>query len=94
MPRNSVYYDISDNSKSNQVKACPIGHIVMVSLRCASLSTNTRFRFLYFKMNNCLNRIHLKAYTMINQVIELPNDSGRPFSYNNFTDKKTKRLCY
>ena len=29
---------------------------------------------------------------MFHQVKELPNDSGRPLSYNNFTDKKTKWL--
>ena len=71
-----------------------MGHCVglMVSLWCAFLSTNTRFRFLYFRMNNCL------AYTMLYQVKELPNDSGRPLSYNDLTKKNkmaaTKKQCF
>ena len=34
-------------------KASQMGLFVMVFLWCASLSTNTRFCFLYFRMNNC-----------------------------------------
>ena len=34
-------------------KASQMGHFVMVSLWYVSLSTNTRFGFLYFRMNNC-----------------------------------------
>ena len=34
-------------------KARQIGHYVMGSLLCESLLTNTRFHFLYFRMNNC-----------------------------------------
>ena len=30
---------------------------------------------------------------MLNQEKDLPNDSGRPLSYNNFTDKK-QNGCY
>ena len=30
-----------------------MGHYVMVSLWCDFLLTNTRFRFLYFRVNNC-----------------------------------------
>ena len=37
----------------HSLKASQMGHFVMVSLWCASLSTNTRFRFLYFRMKNC-----------------------------------------
>ena len=55
-----------------------MGHFVMVSLWYASSSTNTRFRFLYFRMNNSW------AYTMLHQEKELPNDSGMPF-FNRFT---------
>ena len=33
-------------------KASQMGHFVMVSLWGTSLSINTRFRFLYFRMNN------------------------------------------
>ena len=75
-------------------KASQMGHFVMVSLWHASLkqnlvlvdnlSTNTRFCFLYFRMNNC--------YTMLYQGKELPNDSGKPLSYN-FTNKK-QNDCY
>ena len=67
-----------------KLRASQMGHFVTVSLRCASisLSTNTRFRFLYFRMNN------FEAYKMLHQEKELPNDPGRPLSYNNFTDKK------
>ena len=50
-------------------------------LWCASLSTDTRFCFLYFRMNNC------QAHMMLHQEKELPNDSERPLSYNIFTDK-------
>ena len=35
------------------LKASQMGHFVMISLWCASLSTNTRFRFLYFRIINC-----------------------------------------
>ena len=34
------------------VEASHVGHFVMVSLWCASLSNNTRFRFVYFRVNN------------------------------------------
>ena len=34
------------------LKASHMGHFVMVSLWCASLSTNTRFRLLKFRMKN------------------------------------------
>ena len=61
-------------------------HFVMLSLWCASLSTNTRFRFLYFRTNNC------SVHMMLHQEKKLPNNSGRPLSYNNFTDKKNG--CY
>ena len=64
-----------------------MGHFVMVSLWCASLLTNTRFRFLYFRIKTCL------AYTMLHQEKELPNESERPLSYNSFTDKK-QNGCY
>ena len=39
--------------------------------------------FAFFRMNNIF-----KAYTMLHQVVELPNDPGRPLSYYNFIDKK------
>ena len=61
-------------------------HYDRVSLWCASLSTNTRFCFLFFRMNNCL------AHLMLYKEKELPKDSGRPLSYNSFTDKKQKWL--
>ena len=55
-------------------KASQMGHL-MVSLWFASLSTNTGFRVLYFRMNNC------SAHMMLNREKDLPNDSGRPLSY-------------
>ena len=48
----------------------------MVSLWCASLSTDIRFWFLYFKVNSWL------AHMVLHQEKYLPNDSGRPLSYN------------
>ena len=54
---------------------------------CASLLTNTRFRFLYFRMNNC--SVHL----MLHQDKELPTVSGRPLSYDNSTDEKQNGCC-
>ena len=65
-----------------------MGHYDMASLWCASLLTNTRFRFpFFFRMNNCL------AHLMLHKEKELPNDSGRPLSYDNFTDKKQNGCC-
>ena len=64
------------------IKGRQMGQYVMVSLWCESLLTNTRFRFLYFRMNTCYTHL------MLHQEKELSNDSGRPLSYNNFTDKK------
>ena len=58
-----------------------------VSLWYASLLTNTRFRFLYFRIRNC-QRIWSYIKTK-----KLPNDSGRLSSYNNFTDKKQNGCC-
>ena len=49
--------------------------------------TNTRFRLLFFRMNNCL------AHLMLHKEKELPNNSGRLLSYNNFTDKKENGRC-
>ena len=57
-----------------------MSHYVMVSLWCESLSIINRFRFLHFRMNNCL------AYLMLDQEKEFANDSGRPLSYDNSTD--------
>ena len=69
-----------------------MGHFVMVSIWCASISTSSRFRFLYFRMNNC------KANATLHQVKELPNDSGRPLSYNKLPIKNkmaaTKKQCF
>ena len=75
------------------IKVSQVGHFVMISLRCASLSTNTRFCFLYIGKNNCY------AHMMLYQEKELPEDSGRPLGYNNFTVKKnkmaaTKKQCF
>ena len=75
-----------------------MGHYAMVSLLCESLLTNTKFRILHFRVTNCY------AHLMLNHLEkELPNDSGRPLSYYNFTDKtkikkqktktKTKGCC-
>ena len=68
-------------------KASSMGHYVIVSLWCASLSNNTRFCFLYFRMNNC--QVHM----MLHQEKELPNGSGKTLSYNNFTNKKQNGCC-
>ena len=68
-------------------KGGQMGHYDMVSLWYASLLTNTRFRFLFFRMNNCL------LYLMLHKGKELPNDSVRPLSYHNFTDKKQNGCC-
>ena len=59
-----------------------MGQCAMVSLWFESLLTNTRFRVLYFRMNNC------EAHLMLHQEKEVPNDSRRPLCYSNFTDKK------
>ena len=58
-----------------------MGHNGMVSLWCESLLTDTRFRVLYFKMNNT------NTHLMLHQEKELPNDSGRSLRYNSFIDK-------
>ena len=39
--------------KLNKVKGSRTGHSVKVFLWYASLLTNTRFRFLYFRISNC-----------------------------------------
>ena len=46
-----------------------MGHCVMVSVWCESLLTNTRFRVLYFRMNNCWGHL------MLHQEKELPKES-------------------
>ena len=71
----------------SMVKGRQMGHCVMISPWCEPLLTNTIFRFVYFRMNNC------KAHLMLHQEKELPNDSGRPSSYNNFTNKKQNGCC-
>ena len=73
-----------------------MSRFVMVSLWCASLSTNTRvhslFLYIYFRTNNC------QAHMMLHQEKELANESGRPLNYNNFTDENktaaTKKQCF
>ena len=44
---------VSYNTLQLYFKGTQMGHYVMVSLWCESLLTNTRFHFLYFRMNNC-----------------------------------------
>ena len=58
-----------------------MGHFVMVSLWCASLSTNAGF-YLYFRKNDC------EAHIMFNLEKELPNDSERPFNSSQLEEKK------
>ena len=41
------------NLQKHDTHVRQMGHYVMVSLWCESLSNNTRFCFLYFRMNNC-----------------------------------------
>ena len=50
---NPISYTNPYHKPNPNLKASQIGHYVMVSAWCASLSTNTRFRFLYFRINNC-----------------------------------------
>ena len=50
-----------------------MGHCVMVCLWCESLLTNTRFRFLDFRMN-------LLSTSDVGQEKRLPNDSERPLT--------------
>ena len=66
-----------------------MGHFLIAFLSFTSLSTNTGFGFLYFRMNN------RQAYVMLYQEKELPNNSGRPLSYNtnSLIDKK-RNGCY
>ena len=52
------------------------GSFVMVSLWCASLSTNTRIASFNLEWT-----IVKRIYMMLHQEKELPNDSGRPLSY-------------
>ena len=47
--------------------------------------TTLDFAFFDFRINNCEAHLMLR-YLLKDQ--ELPNDSGRLSSYNNFTDKK------
>ena len=73
-------------------KGSRTGHSVKVSLWYASLLTNTRFRFLYFRISNC------KAHLMLHKDKELPNDSGRLSSYNYLPIKSkmvaAKKQCF
>ena len=41
------------NGNDTIIKASHMEHFVMVSLWCASLSTNTRFCFFYYRINDC-----------------------------------------
>ena len=84
-PARSRYVTYKGNSKMF-IKARQISLYVMVSLWCESLLTNTRFRILFKKMNSC------EALLMLYNEKELPNDSGRPLRYHNFTDKKAEWL--
>ena len=65
-----------------------MGHSVKVSLWCVALLINTRFR-LFFIYNNK----QLLSTSDVTFDKELPNDSGRISSYNNFTDKKQNGCC-
>ena len=66
-----------------------MGTCVIVSLWCESLITNIRFRvFFFFFYNEQL----LSASDVKSDNEKLPNDSERPLSYYNLTNKKTKWL--
>ena len=65
-------------------KGIQMRHYVMVSLWCESLLTNARFRFPLFKNKQSLSAPDVT----LKKKEKLPNDSGRPLSYNNFTDKE------
>ena len=78
--------NVSDVVRFN--KARQMGNYAMVSLWCESLLTNTRFRFNNNNNDFVIIEWTIVAHLMLDQQKELPNDSGRPLSYNNFTDKK------
>ena len=65
-----------------------MGHFVMVSVWSTSLSTNARFRFLYFRMNNCL------AHMMLHEEKELPNISVILISPIKNKMAATKKQCF
>ena len=64
-----------------------MGRSDKVYLWYVTLLINTRFRFFYFRISNC------EAQLILHQDKELPNDSGRLSSYNNFTAKKQNGCC-
>ena len=63
-----------------------MGRSDKVSLWFGSLLINTRFRFFLF-----WNKQLLSVFNVTDK--ELPNDSGRLSSYDNFTDKKQNGCC-
>ena len=65
-----------------------MGHYDMALFLCVHPYYQTLdFAFFFFEMHNCL------AHLTLHKEKELPNDSGRPLSYNGSTDNKQNGYC-